>query len=238
MNYSIYKPLVGVILLSLLVGGCSREDGRIKQVPDDIIKQKACPTLYNSILEQFPEYKNNENTQELLFNPEAGKEILLTKESEVYAAFISEGAGFSNTFGYYTYNKNNPPATREDLDLQVLFPSVSENHLEQGDMLQLGEGTFPAGTVIGFFLIVGGWENGTINFEKTTLYTDFNLNPAGQQQHVLFKQKDCGDVVLAFEDRLLNESSDADFNDIIFTVTDNRDNLEVTRFDLSKVIQM
>jgi hypothetical protein len=44
--------------------------------------------------------------------------------------------------------------------------------------------------------------------------------------------------VLAFEDKILTESSDADFNDIIFTVTDNRSDLEVSAFDLRAVIRM
>jgi hypothetical protein len=238
MYYSIYKPLVAVIFLSLLVSGCSREDGRIKQVPDDIIKSKACPTLYTSIMDQFPEYRNNETNQELLFSAEAEKRILVTKETKVYAAFISEGAGYSNSFGWYTYQDGNPPTSVDDLELNILFPSVSNNVLEQGDMLQLGEGTFQPGTVIGFFLIVGGWQGGTVNYDKPTIYSDFSLNTGGQQQHVLFKQKDCGDIVLAFEDRMLNESSDADFNDIIFTVTDNTDELEVTAIDFSKIIQL
>jgi hypothetical protein len=105
-------------------------------------------------------------------------------------------------------------------------------------MLQLGDKTFPAGTVIGFFLIVGGWENGTINYDKLTLYTNYSLNPSAQQQHILFKQKDCGDVVLAIEDRVLGEGSDGDFNDIIFTVTDNRKDLEISNMDLRAVVQM
>lgn len=107
-----------------------------------------------------------------------------------------------------------------------------------GDMVQLGSEKFPAGTVIGFFLVLRGWDNGTVNMSNQKLYTDFKFNPNGQQQHILYKEKDCGDIVLAFEDKVIGENSDDDFNDILFTITDNRDNLEVTSFDLRNIIRM
>jgi hypothetical protein len=238
MNRFMRKPSYVVILLCLLISGCSRESVRIKEIPDDIIHSKACPTLYGSIMEQFPEYKNNETNQELLFNTKAEKQVVLLQESEVYVSFISEGAGFSNTFGWYAYDSAAAPGSASEIKLNILFPVVSGMLLKQGDMLRLGNGKFKAGTVIGFFLIVGGWENKAINYNKLTLYTDHYLNPNGQQQHILFKQKDCGDVVLAFEDKVLGEGSDADFNDIIFTVTDNRKDLEVATFDLRTVVRM
>ena len=238
MNQSIVKPLCVVILFCLLVSGCSREARRIKERPDDIISTKACPTLYSSIMSQFPEYRNNEASQALLFNESAEKHVVVSKETEVYVSFISEGAGYSNSFGWYSYAKDSPPSSLNDVEINVLFPNVSGQILNQGDMLKIKDGTFPAGTVIGFFLFVGGWEKGEINYDKPMLFTSFNLNPEQQQQHILFKQKDCGDVVLAFEDRLLSETSDADFNDIIFTVTDNRNDLEVTSFDLSAIVEM
>ena len=234
----IFKTSYAVFLLILLMSGCRREAVGIKEVPDDIIPTKPCPTLYTSIMDQFPEFRNNETKQEVLFSDNAKKRIVLLKESEVYVTFISEGAGYNNSFGYYTYDSAAAPSSASQIDIKILFPSVSGKKLDQGDMLQIGEGKFPAGTVIGFVLIVGGWENKTVNMDKLKLYTDYQFNPNGQQQHVLFKQKDCGDVVLAFEDKILTESSDADFNDIIFTVTDNRSDLEVSTFDLRAVIRM
>jgi hypothetical protein len=235
---SIFKTSHVVFLLIVLISGCRREAVGIKEVPDNIIPTKPCPTLYTSIMEQFPEFKNNEDKQEVLFAESVKKRIVLLKESEVYVSFISEGAGYNNSFGYYVYDSASVPASASNIQINVLFPSVTNKKLNQGDMLQLGNSKFPAGTVIGFVLIVGGWENQTVNMDKLKLFTDFQFNPNGQQQHVLFKQKDCGDVVLAFEDKMLTESSDADFNDIIFTVTDNRNELEVSAFDLRSVIRM
>src|SRR5690606_31870992 len=107
-----------------------------------------------------------------LFSETARKEVILTKESPVYVTFISEGASLPNTFGWYSYHKDSKPTSPSTLELHVLFPHVSHNVLNQGDRLRLGEGTFPPGTVVGFFLIINGWQNGTVNYDRETFYTD------------------------------------------------------------------
>jgi hypothetical protein len=238
MNKFIFKTSYVLILVCLLVGGCAKEYTGISEKPEDIISTKACPTLYGSIMEQFPEGKDTEANQYLLFDPKAEKKVVLLAETQVYVSFISEGAGYSNSFGWYAYDRNNPPASAADLERHVLFPNVSGNALRQGDMLPLQNEKFPAGTVIGFFLLVRGWQNGAVDYSKPAIYTDFTLHDSRLQQHILYKQKNCGDVVLAFEDQLLNEGGDADFNDIIFTITDNSENKEVSTFDLRTMVRM
>lgn len=219
-------------MLSLVY--CSNEG--IKERPDDIEATGERLEIFQKIMAQFPEHKNVKNTQQALFENGAAKQVVLTSESAVYVTYISEGASFGNTFGWYSYNVNEKPSQRSDIELHVLFPHVSNRILRQGDRLQIGDGKFPAGTVIGFFLIIDGWEQGTIHYDRETFYTDFALNTDAQQQHVLFQQKELGDIVLTFEDELTSHESDQDFNDIIFTVTDNKDNQAVTRFDLTNVV--
>jgi hypothetical protein len=151
--------------------------------------------------------------------------------------YISEGASYSNSFGWYSYN-GNVPTQPSDIEVHLLFPTVSSNILAQGDMLRLGSGKFPAGTVIGFFLVIKGWEGGEVHYDRETFYTNFDLNTDDQQQHILFKQKDLGNIILAFEDVLTTQASDMDFNDILFMVTDNRENKPVTNLNLTSVIEL
>jgi hypothetical protein len=226
-----------ILFLLTLLFGCSKKD-QLKERPDDIIPSKPCSTLYTSIMDRFPESKNNMKTQEVLFRDTVMKEILLTKESEVFVSFISEGAGYSNSFGFYSYMTGSKPQTASETNMQLLFPNASQKVLNQGDMIQVGDGKFPAGTVIGFFLIVDGWESGAVNYNKTTVFTDPSLNSNNNQQHVLFKQNTCSDIVLAFEDMPLQEPGDHDFNDIIFTVADNSTQLETVSFDLQHIVKL
>lgn len=207
-----------------------RPDTGIKQVPDEIIASIPCPTLYPRILELFPEH--SKNSREVLFSDTVQKHVVLTKESEVYVTYISEGAGFRNTFGWYSYNKSTPPSSASQLELHVLFPDVSNTVLSPGDRLKIKEGKFQAGTVIGFFLIVGGWDEGTIDYSKPKIYTDQKFNPNQTQQHILFEEKTCGDIVLAFEDLAGDPAtSDQDYNDILFTVSDNNSDKVNTAFE-------
>jgi hypothetical protein len=212
-------------------------------VPPDIIITKPCSTLYSRIIELFPESKNNFDTYTDLFSNATPRIIKLKKESEVYVTFVHEAAGWKNSFGYYTYNESSPPSTIDNLNKQILFPNVSlvneGGGLQTGNTLKLGTGKFPAGTVIGFYLIAQGWTNGMVTEGLYTHYTDYQLNIGQYPQHTLFKEKTCGDIVMIFEDIALGQPtsySDKDFNDIMFTVSDSSNPDKIAdSFDLNGV---
>ncbi|NJK97174.1 MAG: DUF4114 domain-containing protein [Bacteroidales bacterium] len=156
--------------------------------------------------------------------------MVLTKESEVYITFVDEGAGWKNSLGYYTYNLANPPKSIEELEKHILFQNVSQVNegggLNAGDMLQIGTGKFPANTVIGFYLIAQGWKNGYVDDGRYTHYTDVQFNPGYHQQHTLFIEKNCNDLVMTFEDIDMEDNisyKDYDYNDILFVISDNKD---------------
>jgi hypothetical protein len=214
----------------LLLSSCRPEEG-IEQRPPDIIQTVPCPTLYSRILELFPEHTHND--KEVLFSDSIQKKVVLTKSSHVYVTYISEGAGFRNSFGWYAYHKDSPPASPDQITLNVLFPDVSDIILNTGDRLLLQDEPFAEGTVIGFFLIVGGWSEGTVDYSKQKVYTDYQFNVSQTQQHILFEEQTCGDIVLAFEDGGNGDptTNDQDFNDILFTVSDNNSDLVNTAFE-------
>ncbi len=226
-----------IVAVGFFAVGCSN-DGRIRERPKDIEPTGPKTEIYQKIVENFPEHQNVKETLPTLFEASARKEVVVTKESPVYVTFIAEGASLPNSFGWYSYPKDSTPSSASELDLHILFPHVSDRVLNQGDRLRLGEGTFPEGTVIGFFLIIHGWQNAEINYDRETFYTDLGFNPNTVQQHVLFQQGELGDIILAFEDVLTTTTSDQDFNDIIFTVTDNADDTQVSSFELSGVAHL
>ena len=106
----------------------------------------------------------------------------------------------------------------------------------QGDRVKLQGSPFPANTIIGFYLVADGWKNGICVDGKYTHFTlpQFNIN--NYQQHTLFMEETCGDIVMTFED-ITVDKSDKDFNDIIFTVSDNNtDSLAVSKIDISNFV--
>ncbi|MFW5708527.1 MAG: DUF4114 domain-containing protein, partial [Bacteroidota bacterium] len=167
--------------------------------------------------------------------------VTLAEETPVYVVFVHEGAGWKNTLGYYAYPADNPPSTIEELQKHVVFPNTSMEGsggaLVPGDMVQLGDGSFPANTVIGFYLIAQGWANGQMVDGLYTHYTNTEFNPNNYQQNVLFVENGCGDMVLAFEDIRIT-GGDKDFNDVIFVVKDNPDQIPNTKFDLEGIVQI
>lgn len=210
--------------------------------PDDIIETKPCETLVDNILAMFPENEDNRDANSELFSDENNLILKLVKESPVYLTFIDEGAGWKNSLAYYTYDADYPPASADEVELQMLFPNVSQvdegGGLTTGDRVQLGDSSFPANTVIGFCLIAQGWQNGTTTDGKYSHYTNIEWNTNSDQQHVLFKESTCLDLVLCFEDvQVSGGAGDNDFNDIIFTVNDNEEDANVaTAFDLSNIV--
>jgi hypothetical protein len=236
MKTSLLFFIVAIIVFT----GCKKEEKTVKEVPNEIIRVETCATLYDRINEITPETKAIEKKFPFLLSDTVQKKIILTRESEVFCTFIAESAALKNTFGWYSYTEGNAPKSLNEANLHLIFPNVSEKgeggELEKGDMMQLGEKAFPKGTVIGFFLIMSGWQNGVINYAGKTFYTDFALNENGSQQHVLYKEKGCGDLVLGFEDLALSiPAVDKDYNDIVVTISDNKAGYESISFDTAKV---
>jgi hypothetical protein len=215
------------LLLVLAVTACHDHD-IVKERPDDIIETLPCPTLYPRILELFPE--NVDITQSALFSDSAMKRVELTNDTEVFVTYLAEGAGYRNSIVWYSYSIYAPPTSADQLDLHILFPDVSSDILKPGNRLKLQDDPFPKGTVIGFALVINGWQ-GKVDLGRDKLYTDYYLNANKRQQHILFEEKTCGALVLAFEDNMAEtDRDDADSNDIIFTVEDNNVNKENTSF--------
>lgn len=233
------RAILFSVLAALFVSACKKEERtRIEEVPEGIIRTDTSPIYYSRIMELLPSLQNATTVYPVLFSDTVQKEIVLTAETEVYITFVNERAVYKNTVGWYSYPSGSRPESSKDINLHILFLNVSGKgeggELLQGDKLQLGETTFPKGTVIGFFLIIKGWKDGYIDYELPTFFTDRQLNENNNQQHVLFREKDGGRIVLGFED-LPFSAGDSDFNDIIFTVADNKDGLETVYFDIKSL---
>ncbi len=231
------KILCTVFLLFSLA--CKDEEvfTEVTPVPEDIFQIDLCPTLITNVTSLFPESINNQEKYAQIFSGNSQQWIVLKKDTDVYVSFVAEAATIGNVLGYYVYNKSSTPASSEGIDKQLIFPNIDNSYLSPGDSRKLGTTQLKAGTVIGFFLIVGGYRNGGVYFKRPTFYTDNNWNGDQVKQHVLFKEQECGAIVIGFEDKN-SATTDKDYNDVIFTVSDNISNLENTSFDVQNVVTL
>ena len=175
------------------------------------------PEFFQRINNALPERELNE----AFITNDDGSTIHLTEEAEVFVTFIHEGAGYRNSFGYFTFDPNNPPATPEEVDEIIVFPNLSYPHMTNGHRLSLG--TFPANTHIGFFIAANGfwYDTGVKPFAVPYYYSLQHLNPetnAELRQHtVTLYDDEVSEVIIGFED-LPRTWGDNDFNDAVFSV--------------------
>jgi hypothetical protein len=234
------KPSVILSAMLILVSfGCKDKDKVIEhvdEVPKDIYHVELCETLNETVMELFTESNNNQERYPELFSGNQ-EQIVLTKETNVYVTYVTEGAAIPSVLGWYQY-KGNAPESSDGIEKKIVFPNVSNAILNPGDTRMIGK--FPAGTVIGFYLIVGGYSNGnsTVNYSKPTFYTNFAWNPGSFRQHVLFREKQCNNILMGFEDKAVQTASDYDYNDIIFMISDNDTNQATTSFDQSTMVAL
>jgi hypothetical protein len=233
------KARILCIVLLLASAACKDDDVFVKQtpVPDDIFHVDLCPALQTNVTALFPESRNNQEKYAQLFSDGTQQRIILTKDTDVYVSFVSEAATIGNVLGYYIYTSGATPGSSEDIDKQLIFPNIDNTYLSPGDTRRLGTAQLKSGTVIGFFLIVGGYRNDGVYFKKPTFYTDQSWNLDNGKQHVMYQESECSAIVVGFEDKN-SASADKDYNDIIFTVSDNTNNQANTSFDVQNVVTL
>ncbi|MEM1119450.1 MAG: DUF4114 domain-containing protein [Bacteroidota bacterium] len=201
----------------LLPLGTFNARGRPNNLDPD---RPVCPEVVGDIFTKaLPENTNATLNKPELFNQPINK-IILQEDAKVYTTFLFEGAGYRNTLGFYYYDKNNPPATKDDLTKIVIFPNSSARG-SGGDLIPGNTmkvlGNFPKNTVIEFFLIADGFRNGKITEGRGTIYSNRDFNNNQTVQSLLLHDRSCEATVLCIEDIAL-PAGDKDYNDVIFQI--------------------
>lgn len=194
-------------------------------VPDnlafaDVIQQNLLDDINASLPENVPGGIPSSNPDFL-----AGKEtsLIITEEADVWVTFVSEGAGYRNVLGYYSYTLGNEPATVNDIvEHRVIFPNVSFSGsgggLISGDRVYLGR--FPENTVISWFLAANGWFGSGVNDGNGVYYSNPDFNPESTEatrNHMVLLYDEARELtLLGFEDLRRDVATDDDFNDAVF----------------------
>jgi len=195
--------------------------------PGDNVSVETLEMISNSIPESYPVPDYNPH----YISSGYDTDLSINETAEVWVTFVSEGAGYRNVLGFYTYDLNNPsPTAPANEDITIIFPNASA--LGSGGGLQVGDkvkiGTFEAGTGIGWVLLANAWSSSasTVGNGLWKLYSNPDYNPEAdpnlRYHNVLLNDPDNERVILGFEDIRRDYSScDNDFNDAVFYVTAN-----------------
>jgi LruC domain-containing protein len=212
-----------------------------KEATRDLISK----SFKEKITASLPEYSHLPKSANASFLNDAAKaNIELVAPCQVWLTFVTEGAGFLNTLGYYYYPTATPPTKLTDIKKAIIaFPNASllnsGGGLVEGDKVKLhfyDETTkqwtdvFPANYTISWFLFPNGFINygskGVINgaSKYLPLYSTLSLNSWGFQQNVILFDDTEKKMLISFEDTQRNEAGtagDEDFNDAVFYATAN-----------------
>ncbi|MBN9297675.1 MAG: LruC domain-containing protein [Filimonas sp.] len=185
--------------------------------------------LLSYINASLPEGKDLRTTHPSYLSQSVPSNLTITATADVWVTFVSEGADYRNSIGYYTYPTNKPPTDGGDIDtVRYVFPNASlygsGGGMRSGDKVKLGR--FPAGTTIGFTLLQDAWNGYAVSTSGAKFYSDPQLNPetsASLQKHsVVLNDAEDNLFVIGFEDMNRSSSScDHDFNDVVLYATTN-----------------
>ena len=242
------NPLVAETnnVVDFVIGNCVYTPAQFEYDPFEPIEfVQSCPVdvISDNILTLFPEQENAITAWPTLFDANNQLSVITGSvngvDTDVWVEYIFEGAGWVNTFGYYTYEVGQKPSDPSQLTKTVIWPQVSDINeggpLAPGELFQIGQ--LPENTVVGFYIVAQGWDGTEMVPGVYTHYTDFEWNENETQQHTLFIESGCNSLVLTFEDIKL-PSGDKDFNDIIIKINDNDSGFvnQPNSFDLTNVV--
>ena len=184
-------------------------------------------TLLHDINVALPEYKNEVAAHPEWFTQSVTNNLDIIASSDVYITYITEGAGWTNSIAYFTYNTNQPPATAAQIDtIHVMFPNASNTGsgggLNPGNKIFLGH--FNAGKSIGLVVVPHGWNGNGTNPGSDVWYSipSFNTTDPLMLKHLLlFKDPSRQQILFSFEDQGKYQGADLDCNDGIFYITVN-----------------
>lgn len=193
---------------------------------NDIITPETLKQINNALPESYPVPDFNPHYISSGYNTN----VNVKEQTEVWVTFVSEGAGYKNTLGFYTYDIQNPLTTSpKPEDITIIFPNVSAKssggQLETGNKVKIG--SFPPNTAIGWVLLANAWSDGCVGAGNWSLFSNPEFNPEKksdlQYHNVLLSDVVNERIILGFEDiRRDYASCDQDFNDALFYITSSK----------------
>lgn len=213
-----FKKFVLCLLSAITINAHAIED-----LSSQIYNIDLDPSLIIVTNELFPE---NQIINPAMVNTELNNTFKITQSTDLSVTFISEGAGFLNSFGYFTYDDSGPI-----LDSATIFANASA--IGSGGLLTTGDtvdlGLFDTGTNIGFWVTANGYNQPNGN----TYYSIDHLNPDNERHIAMYFDETSGQVVIGFED--LYNLGDADYNDLLYTLSTSGGRLDPSKIDISMI---
>jgi LruC domain-containing protein len=193
---------------------------------NDVVDQ----ALLNDLNSTLPEQQPVPSRHPEFLASSAPSNLELLEQCDVWITYITEGAAWMNSLGYFMFNTNNPPTSASQIDtIKIIFPNLSNSGssggLYPGNKVFLGR--FPSGKSLGWVIFANGWDNTQkiVTNGNYLIYSIPGLNPepdANLKKHtLLLNDPNRLKFMFSFEDWRRDQGSDQDFNDGVLYVRAN-----------------
>ncbi len=185
-------------------------------------------SLLNDLNASLPEYQSVPVYHPQYLANTAPDNLGLTELCDVWVTYITEGAGWRNSVGFFTFPTNQPPASANAIDsIKIVFPNLSNSGsgggMNPGNKVYIGR--YPAGRSIGWVVFANGWTGSQVGEGNYRIYSIPALNPETnptlKKHTVLLNDAGRRSILFSFEDWRRDQGSDQDFNDGILYVKAN-----------------
>lgn len=180
--------------------------------------------VFARTLEVLPEGESVSNRNPAFLYSGYDTEIVIDKPTTIEVTFMSAKTVRTHALAYYVYNENEEEIIKPSPEeITIIYPNFSEDVLSVGQTVSLG--SFKQGTVIGWMLLVDGWQEQGLTEGDYQLYSTASFNPECDETYrnhiVQLADTESEKVIVNFEAdrRDLAGESNHDFNDIQFAVT-------------------
>lgn len=184
--------------------------------------------LLNDLNATLPEYQPVPTNHPEYLNSTVPNNLPLTELCDLWVTYITEGAGWKNSVGFFVFDTDNPPANAAAIDsIKIVFPNMSNTGsgggLNPGNKVYMGR--YPAGKSVGWVIFANGWDGSKVTNGSYRIYSIPSLNPETdpnlKKHTILLRDATRLSILLGFEDWRRDQGSDQDFNDGILYVKAN-----------------
>lgn len=208
------KALYATILANVIFSGIalaqSTSFDQTTGKPSNIQKNKSLDNaLQATIFSNFKDDIDLKKNNLAIYN--SSTEIKILKASPLLVSFVNEETDGNGCLAYFTYKTGTKPVNMNATNLKYLFPKVSSESLEYGDMVETAK--INVGMSVAFVFIANAWTGkGTLNIAGNKVISTNSpkvvataLDPSSNQ------------IVMGFETD--NENGISDMNDVLITVS-------------------
>ncbi len=140
----------------------------------------------------FPEYQRVPTARPDYIKNGVLSSVVIKEDAEVAVTFLSEGAGYKNSLGYFVRKTGEALTKPSTSEIVIIFPNSSAAYsgggLNGGDTIKLrnpivsdttnyATTKFTAGYTIHWVLVSDGYRSGTVSSDATRYYSVPELNP-------------------------------------------------------------